>query len=70
MSIEVLSRISRGEYLDIDTTSRIVEEIARDSMTEAQLGAILMGLRLRGETPEEIAGFRKGIEKDGYKGTK
>jgi len=63
MSIEVLSRISRGEYLDLDTTSKIVEEIAMDSITEAQLGAILMGLRLRGETPEEIAGFVKTLRK-------
>ncbi len=59
MSIEVLSRLSRGEHLDIETTYMIVKKIAEDGITESQLGALLMGLKLKGETPGEIAGFVK-----------
>ncbi len=59
MSIDVLVRLSRGEHLDLETTYMIVKRIAEDSITESQLGALLMGLRLKGETPEEIAGFVK-----------
>lgn len=61
MSLDVLVRLSRGEHLDIDTTYLIVKEIAEGSITESQLGALLMGLRLKGETPEEIAGFVKSL---------
>lgn len=61
MSMDVLVRLSRGEHLDIDTTYLIVKRIAEGSLTESQLGALLMGLRLKGETPEEIAGFVKSL---------
>jgi len=59
MSTEVLVRLSRGEHLDLETTYMIVKRIAEGDMTESQLGALLMGLKLKGETPEEIAGFVK-----------
>lgn len=59
MSIDILVRLSRGEHLDLETTYMIVKRISEGSITESQLGALLMGLRLKGETPEEIAGFVK-----------
>lgn len=61
MSIDALVRLSQGEHLDIDTTYLVVKKIADGSITESQVGALLMGLRLKGETPEEIAGFVKSL---------
>ncbi|MGB9767908.1 MAG: anthranilate phosphoribosyltransferase [Dictyoglomus turgidum] len=54
---EFLKKISEGKHLNFEEAREIVLSIDREEITEAQLGAILLGLRLKGENPEEIAGF-------------
>jgi anthranilate phosphoribosyltransferase len=49
--------LSTGEYLGRERARAVMETILAGSATPAQIGALLMGLRLRGESPEEIAGF-------------
>lgn len=34
-----------------------------ESATDAQVGAFVMGMKMKGETPDEVAGFAKGMLK-------
>jgi anthranilate phosphoribosyltransferase len=53
---EVLGRIAVGATLSEDQAEEVFEVIMSGDATPAQLGALLMGLRVRGETVEEITG--------------
>lgn len=54
---EIIKKLSLGNHLSFEESQAIVESIEKEEITEAQLGGILLSLRLKGETPEEIAGF-------------
>ncbi len=51
-----LGRIVEGQTLDIGAMTEAVGSIMEGQATDAQIGAFLTALRLRGETEEEIAG--------------
>ena len=51
---DVLAQIAGGASLDEDQARRAFELIMNGESSPAQLGAFLMGLRLRGETVQEI----------------
>lgn len=51
-----LSRIAEGQLLDQRQAEDIFDVIMSGDATPVQIGALLMGLRVRGETIEEIAG--------------
>lgn len=52
----VLARIAAGERLEEDEAAATFDIIMSGDATPAQIGAFLMGLRVRGETVAEIAG--------------
>jgi len=53
---EALALIAEGKHLDLDTMVGAMTEIMGGDATTAQIGAFLMGLRLKGETVTEITG--------------
>jgi anthranilate phosphoribosyltransferase len=54
---EAIARVVAGEDLTRDEAAAVMEEIMTGQATPAQFGALVTGLRLKGETVAEIAGF-------------
>jgi len=57
----VLARLAEGERLDRNEAREAMDAIMGGEASPAQIGAFLMALRLRGETPEEIAGAAESM---------
>ncbi len=58
---QVLAAIAKGEVLSRDAAREAFSLILAGEATPAQLGAFLMGLRLRGETPDELIGAAQAL---------
>jgi anthranilate phosphoribosyltransferase len=58
---EVLARLTRGEDLDDTTTSAVMASIMEGDATPAQVAGLLMALRMKGETTEEIVGLVRAM---------
>ncbi|MFC6726006.1 anthranilate phosphoribosyltransferase, partial [Halobium palmae] len=56
---EYIRRVADGEDLTVDE-ARDAARLVFEEATEAQMGALLAGLRAKGETEAEIAGFAQG----------
>ncbi len=54
---EAISAAAAGESLPMADATQVMREIMEGEVTPAQLGSYLTALALKGETPEEIAGF-------------
>ncbi|MBI5368721.1 MAG: anthranilate phosphoribosyltransferase [Planctomycetes bacterium] len=54
---DALAALSEGRDLSHDQACEVLRHVLRGEATPAQIGALLFGLRLKGETPDEIAGF-------------
>lgn len=54
---EAIEELVAGRSLTMDQASAVMDEIMEGQATQAQLAAFLTALRLKGETPEEIAGM-------------
>jgi anthranilate phosphoribosyltransferase len=54
---EAINNLISGKSLTIKEASLVMEEIMEGNATQAQLGAFLVALRLKGETSEEVAGM-------------
>jgi anthranilate phosphoribosyltransferase len=54
---EAIARVVAGEDLTQDEAASVMEEIMTGQATAAQWGSLVTGLRLKGETVAEIAGF-------------
>lgn len=54
---EAISAAAAGRSLPLSDAVSVMREIMEGEATPAQLGAYLAALALKGETPEEIAGF-------------
>lgn len=54
---ELLRQVLAGRHLAEEEAAALMEEILAGRVTDAQLGAVLAALKLKGETAEEIAGF-------------
>lgn len=55
----VLDQLAEGRDLDADLASRVLELIVNGQVSDLQTAAVLMGLRTKGETGEEIFGFAR-----------
>ncbi|MEM9277003.1 MAG: anthranilate phosphoribosyltransferase [Pseudomonadota bacterium] len=53
---EVIGRLANGETLSREETQAAFKIIMAGDATHAQIGAVLMAMRVRGETEEEFAG--------------
>ncbi|RLB75360.1 MAG: anthranilate phosphoribosyltransferase, partial [Deltaproteobacteria bacterium] len=54
---QALAALVRGDDLTRAEAEEVMEEIMSGRATPAQIGGFLIALRLKGETPDEIAGF-------------
>lgn len=54
---EAIARIVDGASLTAEEAAAVMGEIMDGQATPAQIGALITALRIKGETPEEIAGF-------------
>jgi len=52
---DILDTVAKGEDLNIDQAAFAFREMFEGELTPAQSGALLMGLRAKGETPMELA---------------
>jgi anthranilate phosphoribosyltransferase len=57
--IEFLAKLARGEGLSEEEASRAMELIMRGEATPSQIAGLIMALRVKGESAEEIAGLAK-----------
>jgi anthranilate phosphoribosyltransferase len=53
---QALSRIATGEHLSRQEMQAVMQQVMSGDATDAQIGALLIALRMKGETIEEIAG--------------
>ncbi|MCR8842956.1 anthranilate phosphoribosyltransferase [Paenibacillus sp. SC116] len=58
---EALSKLLSGDSLTREEARHVMEDIMRGDVTPAQIGALLAGLRLKGETVDEITGLAEGM---------
>ena len=56
---EAISSVVSGQSLSVEEASQVMEEIMTGEATPAQFGAFVTALRLKGETPDEIAGMAR-----------
>lgn len=56
-----IKKASESQNLTEDEAYDAMDIIMGDAATEAQTAAFLMAMRMKGETPEEITGFAKGM---------
>ncbi len=57
MIVEALSKVVEGQDLSRQEASRVMEILMSGQATDAQIGAFLTAMRLKGETVEELCGF-------------
>ncbi|MFP4174410.1 MAG: anthranilate phosphoribosyltransferase [Halobacteriales archaeon] len=58
---EYLDKTLNGEDLTLEEAREAADAVFEDA-TDAQIGALLASLRVKGETEEEIAGFAQGMK--------
>lgn len=58
---EVLRAVIDGEELSQDQAAAAMDMIMSGEATDAQIGALAIGLRMKGETTNEIAGFARAM---------
>ncbi|WP_395709876.1 anthranilate phosphoribosyltransferase [Reyranella sp.] len=58
---KLLAKVGNGETLAIDEAERAFDIMTSGDATPAQMGAFLMGLKVRGETAEELAGGARAL---------
>ncbi len=56
---EAISSVVSGHHLSAEEAAQVMEEIMTGEATPAQFGAFVTALRLKGETPDEIAGMAR-----------
>lgn len=62
MILEALHRIAnRNESLEREQAREVMAEVLAGNSTDAQIAALLVALRIKGETVEEIVGFAEAI---------
>jgi anthranilate phosphoribosyltransferase len=57
MVLEALQKIISGENLSRAEAERVMEDILSGRASDAQIGGLLTGLRMKGETVDELVGF-------------
>ena len=60
---ETIQAIVEGRELTLDEARETMDAIMTGQLTGAQIGALVTGLRMRGETEQEIAGFATAMRR-------
>ena len=58
---EALDQLSLGKDLPEELVTHVMNDLLDGSLTAAQIGGLLCGLRIKGESSEEIAAFAKAL---------
>jgi anthranilate phosphoribosyltransferase len=58
---EALARVSERKDLTVDQMADVVGQVMDGAATPAQIGGLLVGLRMKGETVEEIVGAARAM---------
>ncbi|MDR0587786.1 MAG: anthranilate phosphoribosyltransferase [Burkholderiales bacterium] len=58
---QLLSRLLMGERLNREQSRVLFDKVIRGEVSDVELTALLVALKLRGETPEEIAGAAQAL---------
>ncbi len=53
---QALARLVEGESLAMEEMAAVMRQVMSGDATDAQIGALLVALRIKGETTEEVAG--------------
>src|SRR5207247_5256560 len=56
-----IAALANRQSLSERHTTDVFAAVMRGEATPAQIGALLMGLRVKGETPEEVAGAARAV---------
>jgi anthranilate phosphoribosyltransferase len=57
--IEAIQALVEGQSLTVDQAAAAMSDIMEDRATPAQFGAFVTALRMKGETPDEVAGMAR-----------
>ena len=58
---EAITEVVEGRDLPVDAAADVMRQIMGGEASEAQFGAFVTGLRMKGETAEEIAGMARSM---------
>ena len=58
---EAITEVVEGRNLTVDSAADVMQQIMANEASEAQFGAFVTGLRMKGETAEEIAGMARSM---------
>ncbi|HFE53795.1 MAG TPA: anthranilate phosphoribosyltransferase [Bacteroidetes bacterium] len=64
---EAINRVVEGEKLNASESAAVMREIISGRATDAQIGAYLIALRMRGETVDEIVGAAQAMRAEAEK---
>ena len=62
-----IDAFSRYGHLEVDDAEAVMQQIMDGEATEAQIGAYLMALRMKGETTDEITGSARAMRNAAHK---
>ncbi len=60
---EAIAAVVVGEYLSVEDAETTMGSVLDGDVTPAQLAALLVGMRMRGETVDELTGFVRAMRK-------
>lgn len=63
MIVEAISRLVRGESLNEAEAALVMETVMRGEATPAQIAGLIIALRTKGETAEEVTGFARAVRR-------
>lgn len=61
---EYVKAVAGGAALNLEQTEELFNSIMAGEVSEAEIAAVLIGMKLRGETPEEVAGAVSAMNKN------
>ncbi|MEW6654785.1 MAG: anthranilate phosphoribosyltransferase [Bacteroidota bacterium] len=64
---EYLEKVTEGNNLPLDEAYLVMQHIMKGECTNSQISGLLLALKTKGETPEEVAGFVKAMRDEGLK---
>jgi anthranilate phosphoribosyltransferase len=59
--VHALSALAQRQSLSEELAARVFGVVMRGEATPSQIGALLLGLRVKGETPDEVAGAARAL---------
>ena len=59
---EIFARLASGQDLTEEEMAAVVEKIATGQVSQAQVAAFLLGLKIKGESPAELTGLAKVMQ--------